>query len=287
LNIETGQLIRLHIPTRERALWLGPAWAVICGLVASGTFAWRGHDLLFAVLAVLLADGIWATVWWTLVETNWSDVFARWPNVSIDQPVRALPFTQPGSAADRAQHWLSRSIVWFRSELWPQLGSSVLTAIVSIGLGIVLSIIIGWQALALSLAALALIQIALLARRARRGAISIVHGLLDIGLAWTLGHAALNNVSLTSFVIAILFSFAYSGAIEIIQHEKSARRWLIPQLLVIIVLIVLQHPLAAFALIAVLVAQALLSTVLGGHAFARSAQGWLMLAMLIAALAIR
>ncbi len=287
MSIDTGQLIRLHIPTRERALWLGPAWAVICGLAASGTFAWRGHDLLFGVLAVLLADGIWATVWWTLVETTWSDVFARWSGASIDRPVRSLPFTQPGSAADRAQHWLSRTIGWSRSELWPQLGSSVLTAIVSIGLGVVLSIIIGWQALALSLAAFALIQIALLARRVRRGVVPTMHGLLDIGLAWTLGHAALNDVSLTSFALAILFSFAYSGAIEIIQHEKSARRWLIPQLLVVIVLIVLQHPLAAFALIAVLVAQALLATVLGGHAFARSAQGWLMLSMLIAALAIR
>jgi hypothetical protein len=287
LRLETGQLIRLHIPTRERALWLGPAWAVICGLIAGGTFAWRGHDILFAVLAVLLADGIWGTLWWTLIETNWSEVFARWPEASIDQPTRSLPFTQPGSAAYRAQHWLNRSIVWFRSGLWPHLGSSVLTALVSIGLGIVLSIIIGWQALALSLAAFALIQIALLVRRVRRGAVSIIHGLLDVGLAWILGHAALSDVRLISFVIAILFSLAYSGAIEIIQHEKSARRWLIPQLLIVIVLIVLQQPLAAFALITVLVAQALLSTILRGHTFARSAQWWLMLSMLIAALAIR
>jgi hypothetical protein len=286
-NLETGQLIRLNIPTRDRALWLGPAWAALCGLIASGAIVWRGQSLLFAILTILLADGIWATLWWTLVETSWSEVLARWNSITIDHPARSLPFTRSGSPADRVLRMLNRSIVWLRSEVWPQLGSSILTGLVSIGLGVILSIIIGWQALALSLAAFALIQLALLVRRVRPGAVSILHGLLDVGLAWLLAHAVFTSVTAISFLIAILFSFAYSGVIEVIRHEKSTRRWLIPQLLIIILLAFLQQPLAAFALAAVISAQALLATVLSGPRFARSAHGWLMIAMIIAAIAVR
>ena len=286
-DFETGQLFRLHIPTRERALWIGPAWAAICGIAASGVMAWRGQALLLSILAVLLADGLWATLWWTLVETQWSEIIARINTHSIEAPAHSLPFTQSGSAADRTQRRLARSVAWFRSDVWPHFGSSVLTVIVSMGLGLILSIIIGWQALALSLAAFALIQLALLMQRFRSGAVSILHGLLDVGLAWFLGHAALGQITLISFAFALFFSFAYSGVIEVIRQEKSSRRWLMPQILIVIVLAIMQQPLAAFALITVLIAQALLATVLRGPTFARSAQWWLMLSMLIAAIAIR
>jgi hypothetical protein len=84
-----------------------------------------------------------------------------------------------------------------------------------------------------------------------------------------------------------LFSAAYSGAIEMLRFEKPARRWLIPQVLIISLLTLLQQPFAAFALVALISAQALLASVLNGPRFARSAQGWLMIAMLVAAIAIR
>lgn len=286
-NFETGQLLRLNIPTRDRALWLGPAWSVICGLIASGAIVWRGQSLLFALLAILLADGLWATLWWTLVETEWSEVFARWKEIEVDQPARSLPFTQSGSPADRVLRALNRSNVWLRTEVWPQHGSAVLTGLVSIGLGFMISIILGWQALALSLAALALIQLALFVRRVRSGLVSILHGLLAVGLAWLLGQAAFTQINWLSLAIALLFSVAYSGVIEVLRYEKPMRRWLIPQLLIIIIFALLQQPLATLALAAVLSAQALLATVLSGPHFARSAQWWLMLSMLIAALAIR
>jgi hypothetical protein len=286
-NFETGQLIRLNIPTRDRALWIGPAWSVICGLIASGAIVWRGQSLLFAVLMILLADGIWATLWWTLVETEWSEVLARWQDIEIDQPTRSLPFTQSGSPADRLLRWLEKSRVWLRSIVWPQHGSAILTGLGSIGLGVIVSIIIGWQALALSLAAFALIQLALITRKIRAGSVSIIHGLLAVGLAWLLGHAAFAQINWLSFVIALLFSIAYSGVIEVIRLEKPVRRWLIPQILIISLLAILQQPLAAFALISMLSAQALLATVLHGPRFARSAQWWLMIAMLIAAIAVR
>ena len=51
MNIETGHFIRIQIPARARTLWLSPAWAVVCGIVASNAFTWNGRDVLIAILA--------------------------------------------------------------------------------------------------------------------------------------------------------------------------------------------------------------------------------------------
>jgi hypothetical protein len=287
LSSETGQLIRLQVPTRERVIWLGPAWAVVCGIVASSAFTWNGRDILIAALAVLLADGVWATVWWSLVETDWANSFGRWAQIDNRDQIKPLPFSQPGSPADRAQRWFTRFLDWWRSVLWPEAGTAVLSVIVASGLGLALSAVIGWPALALSLAAFALIQISLIVRR-RLGRLPLaLHALLDIGLAWTLGHAAWGDLSLLSLGMAIIFSIAYAGALNLLHGGSSTRRWLLAQLLAIGLLVALQEPLAAFALSVVVAAQALLASVLRGRSFARATQFWLMAAMLIAALAIR
>ena len=268
-------------------MWIGPAWAVVCGIVASGAFAWSGRDLMIAVLAIMLVDGAWATVWWGLVETDWSAALSRWSAISPGQPLRLLPFAQPASPAERTQRWLARFIAWWRSELWPRAGSPLSSVMVSLGLSMALSAVIGWPALALSLAALALTQAGLLARRMRGRAPSVAHGFLDVGLAWALGHAALGSLSLLSAGMAIIFSVSYAAALELTHSGRSNRAWLLAQMLAVIVLVVIQQPVAAFMLTAVLAAQAMLSTILHGLAFARAAQFWLMAAMLIAALAVR
>ena len=71
------------------------------------------------------------------------------------------------------------------------------------------------------------------------------------------------------------------------QGAMLTRRWFIPQLIMVLVLVWLQQPIAALALFTMLIAQVSLSTVLHSLDFARTAQVWLMLSMLIAALGIR
>jgi hypothetical protein len=287
LNVETGHFIRIQIPARARTLWLSPAWAVVCGIVASNAFAWTGHDVLIGALAILLADGVWATVWWGLVETDWPQLLLRWDTVTADPPQRAWPLARTGSPADRAQRWLARFNAWWRSEVWPQTGTPILSALVSIALGIVLSAVIGWQALTLSLGAFALTQIGLVLKLKRGGAPHLVHGILNITLAWVLGHAAFDQLNPFSLGVALLFAVSYGSSLHLAYGGQAVRGWLLPQLLLVVLLVLLQQPIAAFALIAVLIAQALLSTVLNSLAFARAAQFWLMMAMMVVAIAIR
>jgi hypothetical protein len=287
LNTETGHFIRIQIPARARTLWLNPGWAVLCGIVASGAFVWTGRDLLVAALTIMLADAVWATVWWGLVETDWPSLLSYWPTLEVDDSGQPWLLARPGSPAERTRLWLARLRVWWRTVVWPEAGTPILSAIVSITFGLVLSAVVGWQALSLSLGALALVQIGVLQEHRHGRASHLARGMMEVGLAWMLGHAAFGQLSPLSVLMAVLLSVAYGSSIDLAQGGRQLRGWLLPQLLAAMVIIVLQQPLAAFALIALLVAQALLATVMRGLPFARSAQWWLMLAMLVAALAVR
>jgi hypothetical protein len=284
MSSESGQLLRFEIPAHARTLWLSPAWAVLCGLIASGAFVWTGRDVLIAALAVVIADGAWATQWWGLVDTDWRRLLATWNAVAV-APSES-PLALRGSPADRSQHGLAHWRAWWQAGGREQAGTPLFSALAALALGVVLSAVIGGQALALTLAAFALTQLALILRLHGR-ATNWPHGLVAIGLTWMLGHAAFGELTVLSALAAVIFSLVYAALLDLAQGAATARRWLLPQLILVIVLIVLQQPIATVALIALLVAQALLATVLHRLDFARAAQWWLMLAMLVVALGIR
>jgi hypothetical protein len=284
MSIGTEQFLRFQIPVRSRTLWLTPAWAVLCGLIASSAFVWNGRDVLIAALAVVIADGAWATLWWGSVDTDWRQLFANWNAVPVERAESALALR--GSPADRSQHHLARLRVWWRAGGREQAGTPLFSALFALVLGVLLSAVVGWQALALTFAAMALTQLALLLRL-HDLAINWLHGFVAIGLTWILGHAAFGELTLLSALSAVAFSFAYAAMLDLVQGGAAAHRWLLPQIIMGIVLIWLQQPIAALALITLLVTQALLATALHRLDFARAAQWWLMLAMLVVALGIR
>jgi hypothetical protein len=284
MNMESGQLLRFEIPARSRTLWLSPAWAVLCGLITSSAFVWSGRDVLIAALVVVIADGAWATQWWGLVETDWRQLFANWNAIASERSESSLALR--GSPADRSQHNLSRLRVWWQAGGREHGGTPIFSALAALALGVLLSAVIGGAALALTLAALAITQIALILRLHGR-AINWLHGFVAIGLPWLLGHAAFGEISGLSALAAVIFSFAYGAMLDLAQGGSGVRRWLLTQLALVVILIVLQQPFAVVALISLLAAQSLLATVLRTLDFARSAQWWLMLAMLVVALGIR
>jgi hypothetical protein len=269
LNVETGQILRFQIPARARTLWLSPAWAVLCGLIASGAFVWTGRDVLIAVLAVVIADGAWTTQWWGLVDTDWRRLFANWNAVAVEPS--ESPLALRGSPADRSQHGLAHWRVWWQAGGREQAGTPLFSALAALALGVVLSAVIGGQALALTFAAFALTQAALILRLYGR-ATSWLHGFVAIGLTWMLGHAAFGELTVLSALAAVIFSLVYAALLDLALGAATPRRWLLPQIVLIIVLIALQQPVATMALIALLIAQALLATVLHSLDFARAAQ---------------
>jgi hypothetical protein len=218
MNIETGQILRFQIPVRSRTLWLSPLWAVLCGLIASSAFVWTGRDVLIAALAVIIADGAWATQWWGLVEPDWRQLFASWNDLAVERSGSSLAVH--GSPADRSQHGLARLRLWWQAGGREEAGTPLLSALFAVVLGALLSAVIGWQAVAVTFAALALTQIALILRLHGR-AINWLHGFVAVGLPWALGHAAFGQLTLLSTLAAVIFSFAYAACS--IWHR--AQRW--------------------------------------------------------------
>jgi len=287
----TGQLIRLDVFFRTGGLWLGPVWAVLCGIIASGRFTWNARGLLLAGLTFFLVDGLWATLWSAIGETNWAAIAARWNASPPPLRMRALPYTQPGAPGDRATHWLSQLLHWWTTELQPTTNTTIPSIVICLVLGAALSAILGWQMLTLSAAALATIQIGLVINRASGQPVPAVKAALEVGLAWLAGHVAFGQVSFLSVLAAALFTITYTGGLQLAEHNSGLPNWRWSQLIVGLVLLIAQQPVAALAMFSILFAQLLLEPALrNGRStawFLRSSQAWLIAAMLITAFTIK
>jgi hypothetical protein len=274
---------------RSSGLWLGPALAVVCGIIASGRFTWNVRGLLLGGLVIFLIDGIWATVWAAAVETNWAAIIARWD--SSPPPLRpyALPYTRPGAPADHMAHWLAHLAHWWKTELYPVAGTAVSSIALCAALGIALAAILGWQMLVLSAAALAVVQLALVLNRASGQPVHALKAFLEVGLAWLAGHSAFGPLSVISTVMAALFAIAYTGGLQLVEEYNGLPNWRWPQLAAGLILLVIRQPVAALLLFIIVFAQLLLEPALkqkGPAWFVQSSQVWLIAAMLIAAFTI-
>lgn len=281
-----GQWLRLDAGLRSSGLWLGPVWAVASGIIASGQFSWNARSLLLAALTFFLVDGIWATLWTCIVETDWAAIVARW-NVN-PPPLRA-------SAAARwranAAGWLAHFSHWWTTELWPVAGSAVINSLVLLALGAAIAAVLGWQTLALSAAALAIIQTALVINRASGRPVSLLKAALEVGLGWLAGHVAFGSATLLSALMAAAFALAYAGGLELAGQRDGLARWRWPQVAAALILAIMRQPLAACMLLLAVFAQLLIEPALkqgrSGAWFVRSSQAWLIAAMLIAAFTIK
>ncbi len=271
-----------------RSAWLGPAWAALCGLIASATFSFDAPDLLVAAFVFILADWAWPALWTTCVRTDWLAPIGHWPNTPAPARSIQVPYLQPGSPGDRWLTWAARAGAWWRSFFAPMAGASATSALAALAIGLALSAAIGWRALALTLAVVALTGVGAL--RALRTGLdsdwlrSIVYG----ALPWWLGHAAFAPLTAESAGISVLFGLAYRALMNTTQADRapSPAGLIAPQIVAAAALFSGYEPVAAFVVVLALAAQAALRALLTDHSFARRAQFWLMLAMLACAIAV-
>jgi hypothetical protein len=270
----------------ERSTWLGPAWAALCGLIASSAFSLDGPSLLAAVFVFVLADWAWPAVWTICVRTDWVAPIGRWRDSTVSSHSIRMPYLQPGSPGDRLLGWLSRLSGWRRTHFAPMTGASTTSLVATLVVDLALSATIGWRALALSLAAIALAGIGTL--HALRTALdsdglrAMVYGTLP----WWLGHAAFAPLTVESAALGVLFGLVYRAMMGPGQGSPSIAALIAPQAAVAVALFGGNQPAAALVIALAIVAQAALRAFLTSHRFARRAQAWLMLAMLTSAIAI-
>jgi len=288
-HLVSGGLIRLQARLTDLTTWLCPAWATLCGVVASGGCGWQGADWLRLALLILLVDGGWGTLWTALGSTDWATPLHRWRNWCSGETIATPPYTLPGSPGDRASHWLGQLRAWWSDVLWPACGPALSAIAVALPVTVVLGVLLGPELLLLSAAALAVMQLGL-TWEGRRGTVAPGwDAFIAVALAWLAGHIAFGPLTLSSAGLALALALAWGTAWQA-ESRWGSTLGVGAQFLAAALLVALHHPLAAGGLLLLLVPQlALLPWLRHGQLaswYVRHTRPWLMAAMLVAAWAL-
>ncbi len=213
---------------RIRRGWvLGPAWAVLCGAVASDSFQWGATDLVRLAAVVFLAEIGWASVWVAVTSPAWAEPLRRWailrahvehpppPPFTERQPRRAfwLPYLREDAPAGSLMRWLAALRTWWVDSARAVAGPALNSLLIATTLSLLLAALLGPRLLLLTLAAFATTQLAfaLSPRPGQPGALS--QATVWIGLPWLAGHVAFAPLNLPSAGLALAYSLAYMGLI--------------------------------------------------------------------------
>jgi hypothetical protein len=282
---------------------------VLCGLCAA--ISWqRGSDdlsslfdgslantLLALLLTMFIAEVLWGTWRALLVDLDWGRLFAAHPLPDHGDPVLQLPYTAPWSPMGRLLGQWGRARRWLREAASTEARGALSSFPVLPPLILLLSTVVGWQLVVLSLAALSLTLIEWLVARRRRSHEALQAG-LEIGLCWLAGHSTLHPLTWSSLTLACCYSIAYQGALSLTRtrsaadHHRSGSLALLfgGQAAAFVLLVLLRHPLPATIVGVLLAPQLLLVPRLGPGAQSRwylqRAVPFLMIAMLVAALVV-
>ncbi len=286
----SGGLIRLRTRLTEMTTWLGPVWACLCGVVASGGFDWQGGHFLRLALLILLVDGGWGTLWAALGSTDWATPLRRWRDWRLGEPSAALPYTLANSPGDRVSRWLGQLRLWWRDALWPTCGSALSSMVVALPVTILLGTLLGPELLLLSAAALAVAQLGLAWEGGRGATAPGWDAIVAVMLPWLAGHIAFGESPTPhSIGLAVAFALAWGSAWRF-KSVGGRTLGVGAQLLATALLIALYQPLAAgFLLLSLAPQLALLPWLWRGQSaswYVRHARPWLMAAMMIAAWAL-
>ncbi|OQA41695.1 MAG: hypothetical protein BWY52_02492 [Chloroflexi bacterium ADurb.Bin325] len=256
---------------------LGPGWSVVAGAVAVGALELDAAGLLRVLTAAVLADLVWGAIR-QVIPIVPLDASLATSAAAAAPAAGILPYAQPDAPLAR---WLAAltpvhplDLVTIGEQAAPARAVRGLTGawqgvLLVGGLALILSMLLGWPAVALTLIALATIWTA--AATARRGELpALAHALLDVGWPWLLGmslaagalldtEGALWAAARPGLLLAAAFTvlqwgmYRGRGGAQPRQAATPALAWL-GQLVVLIVLIGLRSPWAVACVAALLAA---------------------------------
>lgn len=283
-----GGLIQLQARLADLTTWLGPAWAALCGVVASGDFGGHGEDWLRLTLLILLVDGGWGTLWAALGGTDWAAPLRQWRTWESGERMPKPPYTLPGSPGDQALRWAGQFRAWWRRLFWLDCGPALLAIVVALAITILLGVLLGVELLLLSAAAVAVMQLGLTWAGGRGTVAPGWNAIIALTLPWLAGHIAFGSLTPHSAWLALAYALAWGSAW---RAESPWGRMLGVggQFLAAVFLIAVHRPLAAGGLLLLVPQLVLLTWLQRGQPaswYVRHTRPWLMAAMLIAAWAL-
>jgi hypothetical protein len=289
-----GRLITLQVRFAHPLSWFGPIWAALCGALASGEMALDVAHLLLLVTVLFLIDLALGTVWELALNTDWSSLSSGRDSEQALSPqtVLMLPYAAQNSPNQRISSWLGRVMTWGRTVLWPGAGTAILGLIVSALMAIVMAAFLGRSLVLLTLAALATATLALLLTYRREGEPLWLRAFFEVGLTWLIGHAAFGPFTWSSLLAGWLYTGLYQACLALSrnQNKRAIVRLNVFQLAIVALLVVIKQPLSAGFAGLLMLPPLSLQPFLGpgetGPWYLRRSQPFLMLNMLVTALAI-
>jgi hypothetical protein len=293
-----GSQPNLGSPMRLQVWWrrgpLGPAWAALCGGVASGALTWSVEPLLHLALLLFLVELVWGGLWAALAATDWATLLHQWRHWQRGSPVRLLPYTSPDAPAGRlAQNW-GHLRSWWAEALRPALGPTLLGVVLLLPLALVMAGVLGARPLMVTVGAISLLQFVFVWSGGDARPVPTAQALFEIALPWLAGQVLFKPISLASLLLALTYALSYVGGLRQIYSRSGLMQWNAGQVAALVVLVAARRPLAAGIVGLLFLGQAMAqpglfdaeseeaaSAAVGR--FLRLAQPWLMAAMLVAA----
>lgn len=298
-----GRALHLRLRPARRLMWVGAGWAALCGALAVGIPALTTASVVRLLITVILADAVLGAAWAALLPAERSAPGTRQqdgdddavPAVSLapravrpagsyvdrstDGTFRSgstsfsatfvAPVDKLVSGSTRLDAGLAQSIVRWRSALTAEYGPRVKEVGLAYGLALLVALWLGPAVAALVVLGLVLplvVWFALGGYPLREG---WTRALLEIGLAWALGTAAISPYAFNStpdFAAAIavaarwvehhlavlsvggLFTLAYYGMLILDRRPDAWSRSVLlnlPQLAAVVLLVMWGRPILA------------------------------------------
>jgi hypothetical protein len=276
-----------------------PAWSVLCGALTahSGRRPFEGGFDPYAgialALVVFVVQVLWGTIRALLINKDRDPFAVDLPDAPALLPKRhripRLPYVTPGSPLARLGQ------KWRRAFQRPE--DRLTLALVPL-LTLLLSSVIGWQAIVLSVAAMSISLIESRLTRQDKTSSALQSATL-VGLGWLAGHTAFAPLTWITVTLSCCYAIAYQGALELERDNASPARhsrlpWALGllyggQTAALVLLITLARPLAAASAGFLLAPQWLLLALLetgSCRSYVRHAVPFVTAAMLSAAWAV-
>ena len=277
-------------------IWVGPAWAVLCGGLASGRLGFNGWTLLVLLLSLFLGDPLLGTIWReasTIASPSNPTSLNERANTRLSPP----PYTLPGSLADRLFRWAEERLSWWRSSFWPRFEAPLAGLAFALPLAFLLAILLGQSVVALIAVALILVAWESLRLQGGKKPSRLLGACYAGGVAWLVGYLAFRplipQVAIQRHGEALLWALVYTGLLYAFQsidrgeRDKGIRLLNLVQIFGVAVLVLTKEPILAGVVALLLLPQMLLQPVLKrGRVYLRRTQFFALMGMMVGALAV-
>lgn len=302
VHMGNGNVLDFRVRLTGSAVWVGPAWAVACGAVASGALTKDWHSLVLLLVAVVLADPILGTAWSLASSAGVASPRSGQDNPSPRHRVPSLPYTLPGSLAGRLGELVAERVSRWRVWAGERSGESLL----GLGFAAIAAVLLAAQLGVVPALLVAVALAAVFGRLALGHALGVLESILATvvlaGIPWLLGYAVFarpwgQEDWLGSAGAPLLWAATYAlvfGACALIAGQvlvQGARLLTAAHAAGIVLLVLAKEPILAGGVALLFLPQVMLQPLMlrlsDGRWYLRRAQVFTLLAMLALAMAMR